>query len=49
MTIIDTHAHLYSEEFQVDIDLVMDRAQKTGVSKMYLPAIDSSETESMPK
>ena len=47
MTIIDTHAHLYSEEFQVDIDLVMDRAQKAGVSKMYLPAIDSSETESM--
>ena len=47
MTIIDTHAHLYSEEFQVDIDLVMNRAQKAGVSKMYLPAIDSSETESM--
>ena len=25
----------------------MNRAQKAGVSKMYLPAIDSSETESM--
>jgi TatD DNase family protein len=47
MTVIDTHAHLYSEEFQVDIDLVIERAQKVGVSKMYLPAIDSSETESM--
>jgi TatD DNase family protein len=47
MTVIDTHAHLYSEEFQVDIDLVIERAQKAGVSKMYLPAIDSSETESM--
>jgi TatD DNase family protein len=47
MTIIDTHAHLYSEEFQVDIDLVIERAQKVGVSKMYLPAIDSSETASM--
>jgi TatD DNase family protein len=47
MTIIDTHAHLYSEEFQVDINLVIERAQKVGVSKMYLPAIDSSETASM--
>ncbi len=47
MTVIDTHAHLYSEEFQVDIDLVIERAQKAGVTKMYLPAIDSSETESM--
>ena len=47
MTVIDTHAHLYSEEFQGDIDLVIERAQKAGVSKMYLPAIDSSETESM--
>jgi TatD DNase family protein len=47
MTIIDTHAHLYSEEFQGDIDLVIERAQKVGVSKMYLPAIDSSETASM--
>jgi TatD DNase family protein len=47
MTVIDTHAHLYSEEFQGDIDLVIARAQKAGVSKMYLPAIDSSQTEAM--
>ena len=47
MTIIDTHAHLYSEEFKDDIDLVIERAQKAGVSKIYLPAIDSSETTAM--
>ena len=47
MTIIDTHAHLYAEEFIADVDLVIERAQKKGVSKIYLPAIDSSETESM--
>jgi TatD DNase family protein len=47
MTIIDTHAHLYAEEFQTDIDLVIERAQKAGVSKIYLPAIDSSETTAM--
>jgi TatD DNase family protein len=47
MTVIDTHAHLYSEEFRDDIELVIERAQKAGVAKMYLPAIDSSETEAM--
>jgi TatD DNase family protein len=47
MRIIDTHAHLYSEEFKDDIDLVMERAEKAGISTVYLPAIDSSETESM--
>jgi len=47
MTIIDTHAHLYAEEFIADVDLVIERAQNKGVSKIYLPAIDSSETESM--
>lgn len=47
MTIIDTHAHLYSEEFKDDIELVIERAQKAGVSKIYLPAIDSSETTAM--
>lgn len=49
MRIIDTHAHLYSEEFQDDIDQVIERAQKIGVSTIYLPAIDSSETASMLK
>jgi TatD DNase family protein len=47
MMVIDTHAHLYSEEFRDDIELVIERAQKAGVAKMYLPAIDSSETEAM--
>ncbi len=47
MRIIDTHAHLYSEEFKEDIDQVMERAEKAGVSTIYLPAIDSTETEAM--
>ena len=41
MTIIDTHCHLYSEEFKADIDAVIERAQAYGVAKFYLPAIDS--------
>jgi TatD DNase family protein len=49
MTIIDTHAHLYSEEFQTDIDQVIENAQKAGVTTIYLPAIDSTETQAMLK
>ena len=42
--IIDTHTHLYLNDFAADIDDVIGRAQKEGVKKFYLPAIDSSET-----
>ena len=44
---IDTHCHLYSEEFLADLNEVIDRAKKTGIEKVYLPAIDSSTHEAM--
>ena len=44
---IDTHCHLYSDEFNADIEQVMARAVEEGVSKFYLPAIDSSFTDRM--
>ena len=47
MTIIDTHCHLYSEEFATDIDAVIERARANGVSKFYLPAIDSTAIADM--
>jgi TatD DNase family protein len=47
MTIIDTHCHLYSEEFNDDIVEVIERAQAIGVQRFYLPGIDSSAIESM--
>jgi len=47
MTIIDTHCHLYSEEFVNDIDTVIARAKAYGVKKFYLPAIDSTEHTAM--
>ena len=47
MNLIDTHTHLYLKEFSNDIDNVIDRAEKEGVHKFFLPAIDSSETTSM--
>lgn len=41
MTLIDTHCHLYLKEFSEDIAAVMERAQAAGISRFYLPAIDS--------
>ena len=47
MNLIDTHCHLYSEEFEGDIDAVINRAKAEGVTKFFLPAIDSSSMEAM--
>ena len=45
MRIIDTHSHIYSEEFDNDIDDVIERSKKAGVEKILLPNIDSSSLE----
>ena len=45
--IVDTHCHLYLDEFKNDIDDVIKRAENEGVNKFYLPGIDSSEIENM--
>ena len=45
--LIDSHCHLYAEEFNNDLDLVMQRALEAGVKKFYLPAIDSHSTDVM--
>lgn len=42
MNIIDTHTHLYLDEFKHDITDVIKRAKEVGVSKFYLPNIDST-------
>lgn len=47
MNLIDTHCHLYSEEFAADIDAVIERALQYGVSKFYLPAIDDTTHKAM--
>jgi TatD DNase family protein len=47
--LIDTHSHLYSDEFETDISEVMQRAQLERVSKIFLPAIDSNSASSMLK
>ncbi|WP_322970241.1 TatD family hydrolase [Faecalibacter sp. LW9] len=45
--LIDTHTHLYSEQFAEDITEVIARAKANGVERFYLPAIDQSYTERM--
>lgn len=44
---IDTHSHLYLDQFQYDIDEVVERALKNSISKIYLPNIDSKTIEPM--
>ncbi|MGB4844371.1 MAG: TatD family hydrolase [Ferruginibacter sp.] len=45
--IVDTHCHLYLDEFKQDIAGVIKRAEADGVHKFYLPGIDSTEIENM--
>ena len=44
---IDTHTHLYLEEFDADRDEVMARAAASGVSHLVLPNVDLSTIEPM--
>ncbi len=47
MTLTDTHTHLYSEEFAEDRDVMIQRAFDAGVSRLFVPSIDSSYTQQM--
>ncbi|MFV0419621.1 MAG: TatD family hydrolase [Dysgonomonas sp.] len=45
MKIIDTHSHIYSEEFENDLDDVIGRAKRVGVERILLPNIDVASIE----
>jgi TatD DNase family protein len=45
--LIDTHTHLYLEQFKDDIDDVISRAKAIGVQRFYLPSINSKYNQSM--
>jgi len=47
MIITDTHTHLYSEAFDEDRSEMMQRALDAGVERFFIPAIDSTYTQSM--
>ena len=46
---IDTHAHLYADEFLDDIDKVVDNAKQAGVSAILLPNIDVASINGLNK
>jgi TatD DNase family protein len=47
MNYIDTHCHLYLDEFADDLQATIDRAVADGVSKILLPNIDSTSWQPM--
>lgn len=44
---IDTHSHLFLEDFQDDLPDVMSRAREAGVSHIFMPNIDSTSIASL--
>ncbi len=47
MIITDTHTHLYSESFDEDREVIIERAIQSGVQRFFIPAIDSTYTKRM--
>jgi len=47
MNFTDTHTHLYSEAFDEDQEEMIQRAMDAGVTRFFIPAIDSEYTERM--
>ncbi len=45
--LIDTHTHLYLDRFEEDRTEVVDRAKEAGISKFFLPNIDSTSIQDM--
>ena len=44
---IDTHSHIFSEEFKEDLPEVIARAKEIGVEKIFMPNIDDTSVEDM--
>ena len=47
MVLTDTHTHLYAEEFDADRNEMMQRAIEKGVTRFFVPSIDSTYTQKM--
>lgn len=47
MLLTDTHAHLYSGKFSGDRDAMLKRAFDAGVTRIFLPAIDSESHDDL--
>ncbi len=44
---IETHAHVYSSEFEGDLEDVINRAKSAGVEKILMPNVDLESIEAM--
>lgn len=44
---IETHAHIFAEQFDEDRDDVIERAVEEGVERIYMPNIDSTSVDRM--
>jgi TatD DNase family protein len=42
LRIVDTHSHLFTEEFDADRAAVLKRAKEEGVTRIYMPNIDET-------
>lgn len=49
MYLVDSHAHLFLEEFTQDLPLVIERAKQAGVTHIFMPNIDSTTIEPLLK
>ena len=47
MQFVDTHTHLYSEEFKEDRKAIVEKAIKNGVNQMFLPNVDVDSIQPM--
>jgi TatD DNase family protein len=47
MQITDTHAHLYMDDFKEDLESVVERAERSGITRIYLPNVDESSLDPM--
>ena len=47
MELIDTHSHIYLDEFESDLEGVLKKAKEAGIRRIMMPAIDSSTHDKM--
>ncbi len=47
MSWIDTHSHIYSEEFKADRQEMLQRSEVAGIGKIYMPNVDHTSIDGM--
>ena len=47
MNLVDSHTHLFLEEFAADLPEVMQRARQAGVTHLFMPNIDSTSVDAL--